>query len=164
MSKILIAVLLAVSLPFVITEPSTIEISEKIYNLIKDLFIGLVRKEETDINNSKCIKILTDKKQYIVENIDEIIKAIGDDNNLFDQFMHNAMNVITIHGLAKNCKFMNFVFFYNQLTQLAEIKTLGENINKNASYIAEIFDPKNNATFFNKIGKFSRDILGLTVK
>ena len=163
MSKITIAVFLAILIPFIITDSSTIEISEKVYNLIRDLFIGLV-PNETDISKSKCIKIITDKKQYIVQNIDETINAITDDSDLINQFITNLMNVITIHGLAKNCKLMNFVFYYNQLTQLNEIQNLGKTIHNNATKIATIFDPHNNLSLFKQIGIFSRDILNFTVK
>ena len=150
MSKILIAVFLAILIPFVITDSNTMEISEKVYNLIRDLFIGLVPKNETDINNSKCIKIITDKKQYIVENIDETINAISD-VGLFDKFLNNVLNIITIHGLAKNCKLMNFIFFYNQLTQLNEIQNLGKTIINKAVNMSEIFDPNRNESLFNLI-------------
>ena len=163
MSKILIAVFLAILIPFVITDSNTMEISEKVYNLIRDLFIGLVPKNETDINNSKCIKIITDKKQYIVENIDETVNAISDDG-LFDKFLNNVLNIITIHGLAKNCKLMNFIFFYNHLTQLNEIQNLGQTIINKAVNMSDIFNPNRTESLFNKIGIFSRDILNFTVK
>ena len=163
MSKILIVVFLAILIPFVITDSNTMEISEKVYNLIRDLFIGLVPKNETDINNSKCIKIITEKKQYIVENIDETVNAISDDG-LFDKFFNNVLNIITIHGLAKNCKLMNFIFFYNHLTQLNEIQNLGQTIINKAVNMSDIFNPNRTESLFNKIGIFSRDILNFTVK
>ena len=160
MSKIFIAVFFAISIQFVFADSSTIEMSEKIYTLIKDLFIGLVTGDE---DKSKCIKVLNDKKQYIVENIDDIISDINNDE-LFDKILLNSLNIITIHGLAKNCKLMNFIFFYNQLTQLDEIKKLGQTIHKEAEKIADIFDPETTSSFFKKLGVFSRKILGFTVK
>ena len=147
MSKILIAVFLSILIPFVITDSNTMEISEKVYNLIRDLFIGLVPKNETDINNSKCIKIITEKKQYIVENIDETVNAISDDG-LFDKFLNNVLNIITIHGLAKNCKLMNFIFFYNHLTQLNEIQNLGQTIINKAVNMSDIFNPNRTESLF----------------
>ena len=150
MSKILIVEFLAILIPFVITDSNTMEISEKVYNLIRDLFIGLVPKNETDINNSKCIKIITEKKQYIVENIDETVNAISDDG-LFDKFLNNVLNIITIHGLAKNCKLMNFIFFYNQLTQLNEIQNLGQTIINKAVNMSDIFNPNRTGSLFNLI-------------
>ena len=160
MSKIFIVVFLAISIQFVFADSSTIEISEKIYTLLKEIFVGLVRGDE---DKSKCIKVITDKKQYIVENIDDIISDINNDD-LFDKILMTSLNIITVHGLAKNCKLMNFIFFYNQLTQLNEIQKLGQTIHNRAVEIAEIFNLNNTASFFKSVGIFSRDILGFSVK
>ena len=163
MSKILIALFLIILIQNVCAETNHTEISEQFYQYVKDLFIGLV-KDNTDINKSKCIQVITNRKQYILDNIEEIVKGINDTQVLFEKLIENGLNILTIHGFAKNCRIINFVFFYNKLTQENEIISIGETIHNNATLIADIFNPAIKDSLFKKVGNFSKHILNLVVK
>ena len=106
------------------TDPK--ELAETVYEYIKDLFEGM----STNVNTSKCIKTISDKKEYFIENIEPIIANIYEPTKLPQLLLNHGLNILTTHGLAKNCKLLNFILFYNKLTRLNEInsivKKLGE--------------------------------------
>ena len=163
MSKIFITLFLIILIQNVCAPTNLTEISLQFYQYIKDLFIGLVR-DGTDLNQSQCIQVITNKKQYILDNLQEIVTGINDTQRLFETLIENGLNILTIHGFAKNCKIINFVFFYNKLTQEKEIKKLGTSISNNASLLADIFNPKIKDSLFKKVGNFSKYFLDLSVK
>ena len=54
------------------------EFAETVYEYIKDLFEGM----STNVNTSKCIKTISDKKEYFIENIEPIIANIYEPTKL----------------------------------------------------------------------------------
>ena len=118
-----------------------------------------------DESKSKCLKVITNKKPYLIENLKPIIESIGDTSMLLKKLMDNGVNILTIHGIAKNCKILNVITFYNKLTIKEEITNLGDLIiNKNKEISGFFNKTMTNNSFLKKIGQLAKIILNFRVK
>ena len=161
MSKIIIIFLFSILIQNVFSQTNPKEFAETVYEYIKDLFEGM----STNVNTSKCIKTISDKKDYFIENIEPIIANIYEPTKLPQLLLNHGLNILTTHGLAKNCKLLNFILFYNKLTRLNEINDLGILIYKNAEEIANIFDKTDEInSIVKKLGELARVVLNFIVK
>ena len=117
MSKLNFILLFLILIQNTLSQSNSTDTGEIIYGYLKDFYAGMSDDEE----NSKCLKVITDKKAYLIENLKPIIESIGDANMLFKNLLTFGVNILTMHGFAKNCKILNVIIFYNKLTIKEEI-------------------------------------------
>ena len=116
-------------------------------------------------NESLCIGLIDDKKQHFLKNLEPIVNSLNNTQTFFTNFIKYGLNLITIHGFAKNCKILNVVIFYNKLTIRGEITNLGESVHNTARQIAGIFNKTVPAeSIFKKVGKLAKQLLNIRVK
>ena len=161
MSKITIIILLSISIQYVFTQNNSTDLTETIYGYLKYFFAGMADNE----NTSLCIELINDKKQDFLKNLEPIVNSLNNTQTFFNNFIKYGLNLITIHGFAKNCKILNVVIFYNKLTIRGEITNLGESVHNTARQIAGIFNKTVPAeSIFKKVGKLAKQLLNIRVK
>ena len=103
--------------------------------------------------------------QDFLKNLEPIVNSLNNTQTFFNHFIKYGLNLITIHGFAKNCKILNVVIFYNKLTIRGEITNLGESVHNTARQIAGIFNKTVPAeSIFKKVGKLAKQLLNIRVK
>ena len=161
MSKLNFILLFLILIQNTLSQSNSTDTGEIIYGYLKDFYAGMSDDEE----NSKCLKVITDKKAYLIENLKPIIESIGDANMLFKNLLTFGVNILTMHGFAKNCKILNVIIFYNKLTIKEEILNLGDLINNNKEKISGIFNRTlSGDSFLKKFGQLAKIILNIRVK
>ena len=161
MSKITIILLLSISFQCVFSQSNTTDVAESVYYYLIDFFAGMADNE----NTSLCINLIKDKKNDFLMNIKPIVNSLNETQKLFVAFIKYGLNLITIHGFAKNCKILNVIIFYNKLTIIDEIISLGKSVNNSAVKIAGIFNKTiPEESIFKKIGKLVKQLLDVRVK
>ena len=161
MSKITIILLFSISVQCVFSQSNTTDFSETLYNYLIDFFAGMTDNE----NTSLCINLIKNKRTDFLRNLKPIVNSFNDTQKLFNTIMRYGLNLITIHGFAKNCKILNVVIFYNKLTILKEITSLGNLVYNTSREIAGIFNKTiPEESILKKIGKLAKQLLGVRVK
>ena len=160
MSKLNFILLFLILIQNTLSISNSTDSGEIVYEYLKDFYAGM----SDDEDKSKCLKVITDKKDYLIENIRPIIESIGDGNLLFKRLLTFGVNILTIHGFAKNCKILNVIIFYNKLTIKSEILNLGDLIINNKNNISGVFNLTSSDSFLKKMGKLAKIILNIRVK
>ena len=167
MSKIFFIILLFISIQNSLSQnvANTTKIAEDVYNYLYQFYVGMAEGSNLLEDKSQCTLCIKKNKNIIIENLKGIVNNMNDSSKLFKAFMTNGLNILTIHGFAKNCKIFNLILIYNSLTIKEKIKELGEHIFKNTDKINDIFGydlTLNN--LFNRLGKALHTILKIKVK
>ena len=164
MPKIIISFLFVFLFHYSYSQIIATDFSDTVYEYFKDIFEGIAGEK----NDTKCVEVITKNKDDFMRHIRPIIDSINDTSKLFNSLVEHGLKLLTIHGFAKNCKLLNVIIFYNRLTNLEEIKILGNTTIKLKREIAGIFNKTKSGqvenSLFYKIGKLAQVLLDLKIK
>ena len=156
-----IALLFSFLIQKALTQSNETDYAVIAYGYLKEIFAGMVKNE----SGSLCLQVVNERKNEIIEHLRGIIDSLSDIDNRFTEFGVNLLKLLTLKGYAKNCKILNFVIFYNKLTNKDEIIKLGNLIYNTATELSGIFNRTNtNTTFFKNMGKLAKKVLDIKVK
>ena len=167
MFKIFFLIILTISIKISLSqsEKNVTEVSETIFEYIYQVYSGMANASDLSESESQCTQVLIKNKKNFIDNLIPIVGSFGNNKELYNAIIKNGLNILTIHGFAKNCKILNIIILYNSLTIEKNVKSLGKKLIELATTINDIIGEKiTTKDFFNKIGILANTIFDLIVK
>ena len=134
------------------------EKTDMIYGIITDIARGMSRGGE-----GKCAKALTDSKDKLLEIFERLKNDLEKGKQLSSLMISYGIDLLGVPGMATDCKIMEFITVYTDVTTIEGIKKIALNIKKNAEKIAEYADSMKNVTGLSDKMEFIGKILSLAL-
>ena len=134
-------------------------------DVLYDKFVGIA-KGMAETTEYKCSNTLQTHKTTIRPVVEDIMKSLGNQQELMGKIVSAGLKLLMIEGLADNCNLGKVLEIIPKITKAEGIRNMGQNMVDYATDIEALFKEFSEAADAEgkniAIGKIIRKITGLT--
>ena len=132
--------------------------TDMIYEIVTEIARGM-----SSTGEGRCAKVLTDSKDELLAKFEKLKKDLEAGKQLSSLMISLGIELLGIKGMTTDCKIMDFLTVYTDVTTVDGIKKIALNIKKNAEKIAEYASSMKSATGLSNKMVFVGKILSLAL-
>jgi hypothetical protein len=129
-----------------------------VYEIITDVARGM-----SSTGEGKCAKALTNSKDKLLGIFERLKKDLENGKQLSSLMISYGIDLLGVPGMATDCKIMELITVYTDVTSIEGIKKIALNIKKNAEKIAEYADSMKNVSGLSNKMEYIGRILSLAL-